>query len=185
METRWEVIDALDKARTKLRPPRPQPHLASSLLAAHAGELKTNPALLWWTARAFQMQARNRDSDAVTRVQYLDRAIAHYARHYEQFADVRAFDARLRAMLTKHELVGGGPTRLREVVTMATRGIEAGSRGLTHALRGRAYLGLGELENARDDFREALKRETDPRQRRQIQTDLEAVRTALRRLVPK
>ncbi|NRA95600.1 MAG: sulfatase, partial [Planctomycetes bacterium] len=52
VETRWEVIDALDKARTKLRPPRPQPHLASSLLAAHAGELKTNPALLWWTARA-------------------------------------------------------------------------------------------------------------------------------------
>ena len=182
VETRWNVIAALDKARAKLRPPRRQPHVASSLLVAHATELKTNPALLWWTARALQMQARNTESDDTTRVQYLDRAIAHYGQHHAQFADVRAFDAQLRAMLSKHELIGGGPSLLRAVVTKATGGIAASPRGITYALRGRAYHELGELENAQKDFRQALKRETDPRQRRQIRTDLEAVQAALRRL---
>lgn len=182
VETRWEVINALDEARAKLRPPKREPHLASSILAAHASELKTNPALLWWTARAFQMQARNRNSDVATRLKYLDEAIGHYARHYAQFKDVRAFDAQLRAMLTKHELQGGGPELLNQVVEKATASIAAGPRGLTYALRGRAHLGLGELEKARDDFKEGVRLEPDSRQRRVIQSDLDAVLKALRQL---
>ena len=143
-EARWDVIGALDEARRRMRPPRRQPHLASAALAPFAEELSTNPSLLWWTARAYQLQARAKSLDVDTRVGYLDRAMELYARHHQQFRDGRAFDARLRALLTKHELLRDGPALLQALVREASGAIQASGRPLTYALRGKAYFELGQ-----------------------------------------
>lgn len=179
VETRWDVVAALDKARAHLRKGKMEPNIASAILAPFRDELDTNPSLLWWTARAAQLEGRNGALSKDTRVKLTDRAIVLYERHHRQFKDGRAFDATLRSMLDKEEL---SPSKLllEEVVRRVRRQERVGPvRALTLALQGRALFKLGELEEAREALRRACRLETDPSLRKLMGEELQRIEGAL------
>jgi len=181
VETKWPVIQALDRARQYLAAgSKRAPHRASEVLAPFAGDLDENPALLWWTARARQLESRNEQLAQDTRLRLKDQCIALYERHYRQFDDGRALDALLWSML-KRETLAPSPASLKTIVQRVDAEEGRGrARALTVALRAQAHERLGNLKEAEDDLRKACRLETDPVQRRRMSQDLKNIQAARR-----
>gem|GEM_PF-6036704 len=148
------TLAALEHARGAIRASEPARALAllEPLLASQSG----NPALLFWTARAADMAARNVQLAPATRAAFAARALEIYAEHERRFRDPRAADAALRVLLERHSF-SGALADLAEVERLAGQRIQQGSAGgLTYALRGRARERAGNADGALADYRSAL-----------------------------
>jgi arylsulfatase A-like enzyme len=180
VEERWDVLRALDTARYNLRQDVRKPHLAAVALAPHKAEMDTNPSLLWWSARAAQLQARMPGLSSERVSGLLDEAAALYGRHYERFRDPKARDGELSVLMDRAESTLK-PEDARAVLEVA-RGVvavgEASSR--THLIRARAHELLGDLGSAIEALEEAGGGEDDPERRRNLMERLEGLRERVR-----
>ncbi|MAG31567.1 MAG: hypothetical protein CL908_11835 [Deltaproteobacteria bacterium] len=185
-QDRWKVIKALDDARRYLRPETMDPKEASLALSAFKEERDQNPALLWWSARAVQMQGRDEKVGTQTRLLYLNEAGTLYARHLSRFKDPRAFDAGLGILFDIYDLTGERKPLLSIVkratgeLALATGAPGREKRSRTLLLRGRAREALGELEAALDDYREARRREADPGRKQRLTGKIEVLKRTRR-----
>ena len=164
IQDRLEVVQALDRARSYLAKRPPEPWSALPLLMEFEDEFGTNPALLFWTARALQHWGRSETMSQGTREAKLVEALEYYGRHARTFGDHRSSEARLRVHMDLFD-VSLDRRHLEDLKREATEMISVGTdRPLVRALRSRAYEALGDLESALSDMEAAaeLDRE-DPR----------------------
>src|SRR5204863_2659249 len=113
------------------------------LLKPHEAELATNPALLFWTARAHQELGQGKDGSKEARLAELDEAARLYRDVKSRFGDPRGLDSELLVLRARHA-VTNDQADLKRLVALATGEITAsGGTALTFALRGVAKRDLG------------------------------------------
>jgi arylsulfatase A-like enzyme len=159
VEDRWQVVDDLDRARRLIHLRRPG--AAELVLAAHRAEEATNPALLFWLARARHRSGLVEGLGSETSLEKLGSALELYDRHVALYHDPRSQDAGLRLLLDRFR-VGGDRADLEELRARArTRALAGTATGLTYALRGRANEALGHRELALRDYAAAIQRDPE------------------------
>jgi arylsulfatase A-like enzyme len=175
VQDRWNVVTDLEIARAHLR--RGEPGKATLVLKAHAGELATNPALLFWTARSHHEVGASGAGSPEARLAELATAARHYRDLRTRFLDARGLDSELLVLRERHAITGDA-VDLTSLVKLADGEIAAGGgSSLTFALRGVAKRDVGDLVGAESDLRRAA--ELDPTNLRAAE-DLESVRRKLR-----
>src|SRR5262249_30257557 len=149
------------------------PGRALLILKPHDAELKTNPSLLFWTARAHQELGEKPGAADESRLAELDEAAKLYRDVRARFGDPRGLDSELLVLRARHAITNDAAD-LKRLVSLADGEVAAsGGSALTLALRGVAKKGLGDLAGAEADLAEAARR--DPGNPR-IAADLEEVR---------
>jgi choline-sulfatase len=171
VQDRWNVVNDLEEARAALR--RGEAGRAVLLLKAHENELATNPALLFWTARAHQELGEKEGASSAARLAELDEAAKLYRDVKARFGDARGLDSELLVLRARHAITRDAAD-LKRIVAVASGEIAAsGGTALTLALRGIAKRDLGDLVGATADLEEAARKDpTNPR----ISADLDAIR---------
>jgi arylsulfatase A-like enzyme len=158
-QDRWNVINDLEEARAALR--RGEASRAVLLLKAHEKELATNPALLFWTARAHHELGKGSGASKEARLAELDEAAKLYREVKSRFGDPRGLDSELLVLRARHAITGDAAD-LGRIVTLANGEIAAsGGTALTFALRGVAKRDQGDAAGALADLTEAAKRDPD------------------------
>lgn len=157
VEERWQVVNDLDRARQLIHLRRPG--AAELVLGAHGGEEATNPALLFWLARARHRSGLVAGLGPETSLEKLEAALELYDRHAALYRDPRSRDAALRLLLDRYRVSGdrGDVEELRARV--GARELAGTATGLTFALRGRANEALGHRELALRDYATAIERD--------------------------
>jgi hypothetical protein len=154
---RWNVVSDLENARAAMR--RGDPGRAVLMLGAHARELESNPALLFWTARAHHELGEKPDAPDQARLGELDEAAKLYAEVQSRFRDQRGVDSQLLVLRARHKITRA-EADLRRLVALADGEIAAsGGTALTFALRGVAKRDLGDKSGAIADLGESLRRD--------------------------
>lgn len=166
-EEEMAVIRALETARRLIR--QGQPGRAFNLLRGHEERRDRNPALLFWTARALQLQGRDEGLGRTFRREQLEQAEELFALHSRRFSDPRAADSLLRVLLEQAAL-GTGRKPLEEVVRLVNAREAAGTAtALAYVSRAQAHELMGAKAEALEDFRRALRLDpADPRIQRDV-----------------
>jgi hypothetical protein len=159
---RLEVVGDLERARAAIR--ELDPGRAALILEAHADRRDANPALLFWTARAYHLAGREADLAPETRLLKLSMAERLYARHEERFRDPRSADSRLKIALDRY-LISADPGELGTLERLLQARIAAGTvTALAQAFGARARELGGDLAGALEGYREGLRLDPeDPR----------------------
>ena len=172
MSEHFEVVDALNQARSQLRGGRggnPDPGAALRLLRPFEDQRDQNPALLYWTARATYLVAQDRALEKALRIEFLQRADALFARDASRFGNSYAKDSRLKIRLDRYRLESR-PDLLAWIQKAARGRVAEGSQTAnTHIFLARALEWSGDLPGALAEFRKAARLDdADPRIRQDI-----------------
>ncbi len=151
---RWNTVEDLEEARGALRSGNAPKALR--LLKAHADERATNPALLFWTARAARESAAAEGLTVQERRDCLMEADGFFAELGERFHDPRGEESRLLVARDVFR-VAGDRAGLKDLSKRAT-GLIAVGRGtaLVFALRAYARSENGDMVGAESDLIAAL-----------------------------
>lgn len=151
---RWRTVEDLEEARGALR--QGNAPKALRLLKSHADERSTNPALLFWTARAARESASAEGLHVDERRACLVEADGYFAELGERFGDRRGEESRLLVARDRYRL-GSDRSALQDLVKRATGLVAAGQgTALVLALRAYARAESGDPAGAETDLVAAL-----------------------------